>query len=463
MAWATCLRSESLVMGFRSITTRLTFSYFFASLLVLVSLSAAVLWAVKHHLYEQDRYNLQQKFNTINELRVRGDFISQYGPFFERGDTKLWLLNGNQVEYQSQSLALPTKFINKASMERIDWQENGHHYRAIRFPLSSSPEWYAVLGLNIDLHITFLSNFKKVLLWITFFASIVSGFLSWFIARKGLKPLAKLEHYVDAISTEELSVRVPQQPFPEELLPLVARFNRMLSRLQGDFERLSEFSSDIAHELRTPIGNMMTQTQVMLAKPRSEQEYRDILESNAEELSRLTKTISDMLYLAKSEHNLLMKNNEPIDLKLLLGDLAEYYELAGDEKSLTITCFGEGQVVGDRNMLKRAFANLLSNAVRHSYPESNITVEIFPHLIGYQIAVTNHGETIESTQIPRLFERFYRADKSRTHQQSGGAGLGLPISRSIAKLHGGDIYAQSKHELTTFTLTLSDVVIRPAH
>ncbi len=342
-------------MGFRSITTRLTFSYFFASLLVLVSLSAAVLWAVKHHLYEQDRYNLQQKFNTINELRVRGDFISQYGPFFERGDTKLWLLNGNQVEYQSQSLALPKRFINKASMERIDWQENGHHYRAIRFPLSSSPDWYAVLGLNIDLHITFLSNFKKVLLWITFFASIVSGFLSWFIARKGLKPLAKLEHYVDAISTEELSVRVPQQPFPEELLPLVARFNRMLSRLQGDFERLSEFSSDIAHELRTPIGNMMTQTQVMLAKPRSEQEYRDILESNAEELSRLTKTISDMLYLAKSEHNLLMKNNEPIDLKLLLGDLAEYYELAGDEKSLTITCFGEGQVVGDRNMLKRAF------------------------------------------------------------------------------------------------------------
>ncbi|WP_244291696.1 MULTISPECIES: heavy metal sensor histidine kinase [Vibrio] len=438
-----------------SITGRLVLSYFAASIVVLCVLSTATLYSLKHHFYQQDYFTIEQKFQTIDKLRVEGDFIAKFGEFFETGDTKLWLISDGKLMYQSQNVPLPEGLLASKSDRHLEWVVDGKQYRAQLFSLENSPGIVAVLGFNIDHQVVFIQSFTKVLILTTIIASIISGVLGWLIAQKELKPLKRLEQHVNNTSTNQLDLRIPTNHFPKELMPLVIGFNAMLDRLEGDFERLSDFSSDIAHELRTPIGNMMTQTQVALSKPRTTPEYQDILVSNVEELQRITKTMTDILYLAKSEHNLLLKTNQQIELKPLLEDMVEFYELAGEEKTLSFTVVGESTVLADKTMLKRALSNLLSNAVRHSHMGSVVDVTMTHSETHNFIAVSNLGDSIPEDSLPLLFDRFYRVDKSRVHNSSSGAGLGLSITRSIAKLHGGDITVRSESGKTTFTLSLA--------
>lgn len=448
-------------MLFKSITNRLVFSYFTASLVVLCVLSGATLYSLKHHFYEQDYFHIDQKFRTIDKLRVDGNFIEKFGEFFATGDTKLWLIEQGRLIYRSQNVSLPDGFSIEQKKLKFEWEDEGNRYRAKIFPLDSSPGVYAIIGGSINHHKVFIQGFGKMLLLTTLLASVISGLLGWLIARKELAPIKRLERHVSNITTHQLDIRVPAHGFPKELMPLVVGFNDMLNRLEGDFERLSEFSSDIAHELRTPLGNMMTQTQVALSQPRSSDEYQNILISNIEELNRITKTITDMLYLAKSEHNLLLKTNEAFELAELAEELADYYEMAGDEKEITIALSGTSRVTADKNMIRRALGNLLSNAVRHSKERSNIDVTISQTHSHSRIAVSNFGELIPEASLPYIFDRFYRVDKSRAHTSSAGAGLGLSITRSIARLHNGDINLVSEEGKTTFTLTIETLGSNP--
>lgn len=439
---------------FNSMSAKLIVSFFTASLLVLCTLSTAILYQLKHHFHQQDQYTLEQKFKTINILQLQNDFIAKYGTFFELGETKLWLINNGEIQYQTEKVALPDSFLNNRSVKSFTWQENDVHYRAFRFPVDKEPSVDVILGVNINYHRVFLASFTTVLIWTTLLASIVSGFLGWLIVKKGMRPVKHLEEHMQQISTEKLDLRIEPALFPNELQQLVIVSNDMLSRLEKEFERLSEYSSDIAHELRTPISNMMTQTQVILAHPRTTEEYQESLISTSEELSRLTKTITDMLYLAKSEHNLLQTANEDIDLSPLVEDLAEYYELAGEEKGVTINLSGCGWIHGDKEMLKRSIGNLISNAVRHSDDNEAITIQISETDTATRVAVVNKGETIPAENLPYIFERFYRVDKARMHRATAGAGLGLAIARSIAKIHHGDILVRSDNSITSFVLSV---------
>lgn len=439
---------------FNSMSSKLIVSFFTASLLVLCTLSTVILYQLKHHFYQQDQYTLEQKFKTINTLQLQNDFIAKYGTFFELGETKLWLINNGEIRHQTEDIDLPEFFLNDRSNKSVDWQVNSIRYRAFRFPVDKEPNVDVILGINTNYHHVFMTSFTTVLIWTTLFASIVSGFLGWLIVKKGMRPVKHLEQHMQQISTEKLDLRIEPALFPSELQQLVIVSNDMLSRLEKEFERLSEYSSDIAHELRTPISNMMTQTQVILTHPRTIEEYQESLISTSEELSRLTKTITDMLYLAKSEHNLLQTANEDIDLSPLVEDLAEYYELAGEEKGVTINLSGCGWIHGDKEMLKRSIGNLISNAVRHSNDNEAIAIQISETHTATRVAVINKGETIPAENLPYIFERFYRVDKARMHRATAGAGLGLAIARSIAKIHHGDILVRSDNGITSFVLSV---------
>ncbi|MCW8331383.1 heavy metal sensor histidine kinase [Photobacterium sp. SDRW27] len=438
----------------KSLSSRLIISFVTASILVLCALSTVTLYSLKHHFFQQDKYNLDQKFQTINTLKLQDDFISKYGTIFELGETNLWLVKNDTVTYQTKPIELPDDFIQNPEMKNVVWQNNENHYRAFRYQVNDEPKLDLVLGININHHLSFLKSFSNVLILTTLLASMISGFLGWLIVKKGLLPLQKLKQHMRQTSTERLNLRLEPTHFPTELQQLVVVFNEMLSRLENEFERLSEFSSDIAHELRTPISNMMTQTQVMLAHPRSVAEYQDSLISTTEELNRLTKTITDMLYLAKSEHNLLQISNVDFQLDDLLESVVEYYELAGDEKGLLLELTGKAVVHGDKDMLKRAIGNLISNAVRHSDENEKIKIQILNNESSTTVSVINKGDTIPESDLPHLFERFYRADKARSHRACAGAGLGLAISRSIAKCHHGDIFVSSENGYTCFSLTI---------
>ncbi|MDO8729245.1 MAG: heavy metal sensor histidine kinase, partial [bacterium] len=211
---------------------------------------------------------------------------------------------------------------------------------------------------------------------------------------------------------------------------------------------------DLAHELRTPISNLMTQTQVVLTRARSDEEYREVLVSNAEEYERLARMIGDMLFLAQADNGLILLHRESVDLAKEIHELFDFFDALAEEKKLSLSLTGNAQVTGDKLMLRRALANLLSNAIRHSPTRGDIQVAIQKTDATTILTIKNKGETIATEHLPHIFDRFYRADPSR-HQNGEGAGLGLAITLSIIRAHGGAIDVQSGIDDVCFEIHLT--------
>lgn len=190
--------------------------------------------------------------------------------------------------------------------------------------------------------------------------------LGWLAVQRGLRPVTKMAEVAQGISAQRLQERLEVDVVPQELRPLARSFNAMLDRLADSLTRLSDFSSDLAHELRTPINTLMTQTQVSLSRPRTADEYREILYSNLEEYERMARMTSDMLFLAKADHGLVVPSREPIDLRSEVEALIEFYDALAAEKAIQLRTSGDARICGDRLMIRRAIGNLLSNAIRHS-------------------------------------------------------------------------------------------------
>ena len=272
-------------------------------------------------------------------------------------------------------------------------------------------------------------------------ALVVVG--DWWIARRGLRPLFRLRQAVTSVTTRDLSYRLMDNGLPAELREVATAFNRMLERLEDGVSRLFQFSGDLAHEMRTPISNLLGKTQVTLSKARSADEYRSVLESNAEELERLSRLVDDMLFLAQAEHAQSALRREAVDLKQDAARVAEFFEPVAEERQVTVRVDGAGVIQADRLMIRRAISNLVSNAIRHTPRGRSVTVRITETPdAGATVSVSNSGERISPEHLPRLFERFYRADPGRSRTQ-GGTGLVLAIVKSIMKLHGGNVNAES--------------------
>jgi two-component system, OmpR family, heavy metal sensor histidine kinase CusS len=289
------------------------------------------------------------------------------------------------------------------------------------------------------------------------FSVIAGTALAFVIALRGLRPLHAMAETASEISASHLQKRLRVEDSPAELKELAAAFNSMLGRLHHSFARLSDFSSDIAHELRTPINNLMGQTQVALSRTRSADEYKTVLESNLEEYERLARMIRDMLFLAQSDN--LQPGNSPkllhaeeLNLGEELNKIAEFYQMIADEKELKIITSGKGTITADRILLQRAIGNLIANAVQHSPPNSEIQAAISSDKDAVEISISNRGPGIPAEHLQRIFDRFYRMDNARSRSDTG-SGLGLAIVKSIMELHGGHVTVASKTgELTTFTL-----------
>ncbi|MEF8730798.1 MAG: heavy metal sensor histidine kinase [Candidatus Accumulibacter meliphilus] len=311
----------------------------------------------------------------------------------------------------------------------------------------------ALVGLDVSHHLRFLEEVRERL-WIDiFFAAIIAALFAWFAAHRGLAPLRRVTATARGLSAGRLGERLPERDAPNEVRDLVIAFNGMLERLESSFRRLSDFSADIAHELRTPVSNLMTQTEVALSHTRSPDEYRDVLASNLEEYERIARMVSDMLFLAQAENGHLLYSSEAVNLADEARALIDFYEALAEEKGVQIVLTGEAKLTADRSMMRRALSNLLSNALRHTPSGSIVEISITRQGRLAMLAVKNHGDTIPSDQLTRIFERFHRASPER-HRHGEGAGLGLAITRSIVETHGGRIEVRSDAGVTTFTLHL---------
>ncbi len=270
-------------------------------------------------------------------------------------------------------------------------------------------------------------------------ALLVCPLVGFHIARRGIRPVAEMAATTRRITSTNLRERVLPEGYPSELASLANTFNEMLDRLEESFERISRFSGDIAHDLRTPVNNIRGEAEVALARARTIDEYREVLESFLEEAVRLSNLIENLLFLARAESPFTHLNLDRVNVADLLAGVQEYYEASAAEGGITLaTNFGAETVIAemDRTLVQRAVGNLISNAVTHTRPGGSVTLSARAEDSNVWIEVKDTGTGIPPEALPRVFDRFFRVDTSRC-QASGGTGLGLTIVQGIALLHGG--------------------------
>ena len=286
---------------------------------------------------------------------------------------------------------------------------------------------------------------------------ILIGASAWAVVQQGLSPLREFRKVAAMISAQDLNHRLSVVKMPQELSELAHGINFMLHRLDSGIQQLSQFSDDLAHELRSPITNLMGKAQVTLSRERPAEEYKAVLESCTEELGRVTRIVSDMLFLAQVSHPAALVPFEIITLEDEAFKVVDLFSLSAEEKRITLNVTGNGKTIGDRLMIQRAISNLLSNAIRHCPAGQSISIVIENYAKQVSLLVGNPGAGIEPQHLLHLFDRFYRIDTSRSRAE-GGTGLGLAIVRSIMSLHQGTADVQSMPgSMTVFRLSFPNL------
>lgn len=275
---------------------------------------------------------------------------------------------------------------------------------------------------------------------------VIFPLVGYKIARRGIRPVEEMATTARHITSTNLRERILPEGYPFELASLASTFNQMLDRLEESFERISRFSADIAHDLRTPVNNLRGEAEVALARARSAGEYREVIESFLEEAVRLSDLIGDLLFLARSESPLTHLRREPVDVGELLGGVQEYYEASAADGGVSLTTtVADKPVIAelDRTLLQRAVGNLVSNALANTPPGGAVVMGTRADPSTICIEVSDTGVGIPAEALPKVFDRFFRVDSSRS-QGSGGTGLGLAIVQSIVQLHGGNVQIWSQ-------------------
>ncbi len=369
------------------------------------------------------------------------------------------------TDNQGQIITSRPKFFmsqsgNKQSVKDL-WQQHhdqpfdlkidSRHYRAI---IIRHSERLALIALPIDVHHQYLVQFNRQLILILIAITFILVSVAAFSVHLGFAPLSTIRQKMTRINAEQLDDRIIVSEMPSELRPLADAYNAMMDKLEHNFESLSRFSDDIAHELRTPLATLSTQTQVMLSKPRESIEYIEQLHDQHDTIEQLSGLINNMLLLAKTQKGLYDSQFAAVDIEPLIIKMMSYYELIAEDRGIFFEkSAGFTQVLGDDSLLQRLFANLISNAIYYAASDSVITITastvVNSSMNDLQKAkplalesrylktvFTNRlDEPLTQLEADKLSERFYRHHKNNTLHS--GTGLGLSIVQAIVNAHNG--------------------------
>jgi two-component system, OmpR family, heavy metal sensor histidine kinase CusS len=464
MSWKQTSKFAQVLRSGGTLAFRLTAGYALAGLILVVVATSSLYFVLRAELEKNTGLFLADKLNVVRTmLRERPDdqdalreeieletAARRYQQFYIR-----LLDENNQPLLATPGMAEQldlTQFTKYDAAERSIPIKGrmGQSFRitTAQAPVGSSSTQKDTIQVAID-----VSHQEKILarfrLWFWFIllgACIVFPFIGYQIARQGIRPVEEMATTARHISSSNLRERIHAEGYPFELASLAATFNSMLDRLEESFERISRFSADIAHDLRTPVNNIRGEAEVALARARSLDEYRDVLGSCLEETVRLSDLIGDLLFLARAESPLAHLHRERVNVSELLDGVREYYEAAAVDGGIALSAhFSDPPVIAqaDRTLLQRAVVNLVSNAVAHTPPGGSVLLESKTETSGVRIEVSDTGVGIPAEALPKVFDRFFRVDSSRS-RASGGTGLGLAIVQSIMVLHGGNVEISSQ-------------------
>ncbi|MEO5701366.1 MAG: heavy metal sensor histidine kinase [Casimicrobiaceae bacterium] len=458
----------------RSLTLRLTLLFAIASGMVLALFGYVLYTAVRAHFLHEDVIELKGKVELVRNLAGQVRAADDIDRLRER-------LRDALIGHSNLALAIATPdgvavltWPDQPSMPSAENRrvlEQGvvdgfpvalvavgdREFRTTAFDLATSdpvhPRLRAELALGIEHHRMFMARLAGIVLLSLLAGTLAAVLLGWLAVRVGIQPLRSFSSLASRISADRLDDRIAVAGLPPELTELGRSFNAMLNRLGESFRRLHDFSSDLAHELRTPIGALMTQAQVALSRARSAEEYRETIYAAMEEYERLARMTTDMLFLAKTDAGLLLPEAARVDIRAETMALLEFYDALAESRQLRFQVTGDGVVRGDRDMLRRALSNVLSNAIRHAIAASKVDVVIRVVDSVVEIGIANLGVPIPAAHLPRLFDRFYMVDPAR-NRLGDRAGLGLAITKAIVVAHGGSIDVMSDTNGTRFVLSL---------
>ncbi|WP_454864937.1 heavy metal sensor histidine kinase [Pseudomonas rhizophila] len=446
-----------------SLTTRMSLMFMLAVTAVLTVAGVSFNHLSQHHFKMLDQEALNEKLHSTQRILGELKSTDQFGELkpelqallgAHRNLTAVILGDDGRLLFADPGpVNVPEEFLTTTNNNFWEWQNQEQMFRGLTaqaMVTGRDKPLTVILVFDVTEHMFFFETLQRWF-WIGLVISaLVSVGLGWLVARSGMRPIRQVTMVAASMSAKSLKERIPLASVPKELQQMVSSFNAMLSRLDDAFVRLSNFSADIAHELRTPVSNLMIHTEVVLSRKRDIEDYEDNLYSNLDDLKRMSRMIDDMLFLAKSDNGLIPHENKPIDLLEVVENLLEYYRLLADERGINLTVSGGGSVRGDVLMLHRAVSNLLSNALRYTPEGRTINVDIQQRNTSTFVVVENPGETIAPEHLEKLFDRFYRADPARREGSPSNAGLGLSITRSIVEAHEGKIWCTSSNRKTSF-------------
>lgn len=464
-----------------SLATRLTFFISLATIAAFFAFAWVMIHSVKVHFAEQDVNDLNQISATLERILSHADeaesrrleilqnVVAGYSNVMislEDGSGKpLFHSPGAPDIRQFLSTATPDTSVPGGNVWLIDGSAlhltgHGAHssWRMIRLPVGPRADGKAAytlyMALSIDFHLHYINDLKNKLIVTASIVSLLIVFLVLFAVYKGHEPIRRVSAQIQNMTSKDLDVRLDPQRVPIELERLVLSFNHMLERIEGVFTRQANFSADIAHEIRTPLTNLVTQTEIALSQPRSQKELEDVLYSSLEELRHMAKMVSDMLFLAQADNHQLIPERKTLNLADEVSKVFDFFEALAEERNVALRYEGCPYTVsGDPGMLRRALSNLLSNALRYTPSGQAITVRLTESNSRVQISVENPGTPVAQEHLPHLFDRFYRVDPAR-QRKGEGSGIGLAIVKSIITAHHGQVSVTSDAQATRFILSL---------
>lgn len=338
--------------------------------------------------------------------------------------------------------------------------------------LKQVEEYRIEIAMDRSSEETLLAAYRATLFFVIIIGFLVSSLIAWLMLRSAVDPIAAITKTADEVNSEMLGRRLDLDPLPNEFHHLANTFNAMLDRLEGSFERLARFSADMAHELRTPVGNILGAFEVGVSRPRSSEEYEKLLLLGIEESSRLRRIIESLLFIARASAPIESARLQLLRLDLELQEIISFYEPLAQESGMTIQLQIEPEAADaisapvERTLLQRAVGNLISNSIRYSGGSNSNSDSIIVRLSRVEernihakfpqadfneinanskwaiIQVIDRGEGMNERDLLRVGERFFRTDRSRS-KSSGGTGLGLSIVRGIMTAHRGHFLVES--------------------
>lgn len=407
---------------------------------------------------------IQENPNYLEIIRKSIEWEGEYSPYPEYYLRIMDSSGETLIETPGMEKTIPASWVSAPATRERDATkdvtkraDNGRYFLLKSDAMQSPHSKFNNLTLQIALDVTSEVTIDdanhdkiKVIVVVGVILFVTAGVL---IIALVLSPLEQMVNVAEGVSLNNISERAQPEACSKEVRRVAVSFNKMLDRLEGSVTRLSQYASNMAHEIRTPISIVMGEVEVTLMKERTPAEYKIVLESVMEECGRLSRLVDNVLFLAHAENPTAAVQRIVFDPLREIEDIYTFFAPWAEEKDAQLNCYGTAVLYADPLLFRRVMSNLVANALFYSERGVKVDIEVGDSDEQYQdVTVRDTGFGIPEEMIPRLFDRFYRGDASHSNY-AAGSGLGLSIVKAIMALHGGTIHVASKFgSWTSFTL-----------